>query len=76
MLIQNAHSLHVELMLVMQLGGQLVNQLPAYLDLAFWASFLSFLLAAILPARLIADSIISVDTGTIGNLANAPVWRS
>ncbi len=60
-------------MLVMQLGGQLDNQLPAYLDRAFWASFLSFLLAAILPARLRADSIISVDTGTIGNLANAPV---
>ncbi|KAA6417762.1 MAG: hypothetical protein FRX49_12261 [Trebouxia sp. A1-2] len=58
---------------VEQLSGQPDNQLPAYLDLAFRASFLSFLLAAILPARLRADSIISVDTGTIGNLANAPV---
>ncbi len=67
------HTLYAELILIMQLGGQLNNQLPADLDLAFWASFLSFLLAAILPARLRADSIISVDTGTIGNRAKAPV---
>ena len=31
----NVDSLHAELRVVMQLGGQLGNQLPAYLDLAF-----------------------------------------
>lgn len=44
-----------------------------YLDLAFCASFLSFLFAATLPALFRADSIISVDSGTMGRRANAPV---